>query len=308
MVKQLRGAFPILTTPCDKNGDLDLESLRNEVEWCIENGVDGFFLGNCSEMYAFSHEDRHRITETVIDAANGKATLAAGTMAGNTGEAVKLSKDAEDLGADAIFMHGPIQRAVGYRTLDSGVDIVEHYRRVDRAVDIPIVMYNTPMGAPGIMPPERLHNIIDACPGIKYMKTGEPTVPIYQRTIAAGVGEKVKILCGKSHMNFRFLMAYPKAVGFTACIASVLPAEHVEMWNYFRKGDYDKARETWMKKISPLVEIWFIGGAVNVRREALHQMGIIKTTTPIVPFAANAVLDDFHKKELREYLKLLGKL
>jgi len=308
MVKELKGVFPILTTPCTKKGDLDVGSLRNEVEWCIKEGVDGFFLGNCSEMYAYGRTDRNRIIETVVDAANGKTTVAAGCFAGNTDEAIELSKDAEDRGADAVFMYGPfILGGGGVLSSSLDVDIVEHYRRIDKAIDIPICAYNTPMGAPGIMQPEKLFEILDAAPGIKYLKTGETTVPMYLRTIESGIGERVKVICGKSHMNFRFLNAYPKAVGITACVASVIPAEHVEMWNYFKNGKIDKARETWIGKILPMVELMFIGRAGNVRKEALYQMEIIKSAAPVKPYST-VVCDDFHKKEINAVLKLLGKL
>ena len=303
MVKELKGVFPILATPCDEKGNPDLESLRNEVEYCLGNGVNGFFLGNCSEMYAFSHADRNRIIEAVVEESNGKVPVVAGCFASNTGDAVELSKDAEDRGVDAIFMYGPY--ILG--TSKPGVDIVEHYRRVDAAVDIPIVGYNTPQGAPGIMMPERLFEILEACPGIEYMKTGETTVQTFLRTIRSGIGDRVKLIAGKSHMNFRFIEAYPKVVGMSACIASVLPAEHVEMWSHFQKGDVDKARVTWIRKILPFVELMSIGGAKNIRKEALHQMGIIKNPSPAKPYST-AACDDFNRKELNAVLKLLGRI
>jgi 4-hydroxy-tetrahydrodipicolinate synthase len=304
MAKELKGVFPILATPCDEKGNLDLDSMGNEVEYCLENGVHGFFLGNCSEMYAFSHADRNRIVEAVVDASNGKVPVVAGCFASNTGDAVELSKDAEERGVDAIFMYGPY--ILGSGSMPS-VDIVEHYRRVDAAVDIPIVGYNTPQGMPGVMMPGRLFEILDACPGIEYMKTGETTVTTFLRTIRSGVGDRVKLIAGKSHMNFRFIEAYPKVVGMSACVASVLPAEHVEMWKHFQKGDVDSARVTWIRKILPFVELNSIGGAKNIRKEALYQMGVIKNPSLAKPYSTDSC-DDFHKKELNSVLKLLGRI
>lgn len=304
MVKELKGVFPILATPCDEKGNLDLNSMSNEVEYCLENGVHGFFLGNCSEMYAFSHADRNRIVEAVVDASNGKVPVVAGCFASNTGDAVELSKDAEERGVDAIFMYGPY--ILGGGSMPS-VDIVEHYRRIDAAIDIPIVAYNTPQGMPGVMMPERLFEILDACPGIEYMKTGETTVATLLRTIRSGIGDRVKLIAGKSHMNFRFIEAYPKVVGMSACVASVLPAEHVEMWRHFQNGDKDAARVTWIRKILPFVELNNIGGAKNIRKEALYQMGVIKNPSPVKPYSTDNC-DDFHKKELNSVLRLLGKI
>lgn len=308
MVKELKGVFVIPATPCDSKGDLDLESLRNEIEWCIENGVHGFFIGECSEIFAYSHTDRNRIIETVVDASNGKASIVAGTFADNTGNAVKLSKDAEDRGADAIFMVGNMMRGGYVYDPKTGIDIVEHYRRIDRAVDIPICAYNSPGGAPGLLPPEKLLEIFDACSGVEYIKAGETSVPLYLRTIEAGIGEKVKIITGKSHMNFRFLLAYPKAVGISGCIIACLPAEHVEMWNHFKKGDINKAREVWIKKITPFNDLMSMGGdRKDIRKEALYQMGVIKSSAPPKPYST-AIIDDFHKKELNAVLKFLGKV
>ena len=304
MARELRGVFPILATPCDGEGELDLESLGEEVEYCLENGVHGFFLGNCSELYAFSRTDRNRIIEAVVEASKGRAPVVAGCFASNTADAVELSRDAEDRGVDAIFTYGPYVLGGGPTT---SVDIVEHYRRVDAAVDIPILGYNTPQGMPGVMAPERLFEILDACPGMEYMKTGEPTVQGFLRTIRSGIGDRVKLIAGKSQMNFRFIEAYPRVVGMSACIASVLPAEHVEMWHHFQRGDVDAARATWIRKILPFVELASIGGAKNVRKEALHQMGIIKDSSPARPYSTIGC-DDFHRKELNAVLKLLGKI
>jgi len=304
MVRKLKGVFPILATPCDERGGLDLGSLGDEVGYCLENGVHGFFLGNCSEMHAFSRADRNRIVEAVVDASSGRIPVVAGCFASNTGDAVELSRDAEDRGVDAVFMYGPY--TLGGGSMPS-VDIVEHYRRVDAAVDIPIVGYNTPQGMPGVMMPERLFEILDACPGIEYMKTGETTVQSFLRTIGSGIGDRVKLIAGKSQMNFRFIEAYPEVVGVSACIASVLPAEHVEMWGHFQRGDVDAARATWIRKILPFVELASIGGARNIRKEALHQMGVIRNPSPARPYST-AGCDDFHRKELSAVLKLLGKI
>ena len=79
------------------------------------------------------------------------------------------------------------------------------------------------------------------------------------------------------------------------------------MWNYFKNGKIDKARETWIRKILPMVELMFIGRAGNVRKEALYQMKIIKSAAPVKPYST-VVCDDFHKKEINAVLKLLGKL
>ena len=92
-----------------------------------------------------------------------------------------------------------------------------------------------------------------------------------------------------------------------ACVASVLPAEHVEMWGHFQKGDVDAARVTWIRKILPFVELNNIGGAKNIRKEALHQMGVIENPYPAKPYSTDSC-DDFHKKELNAVLKLLGKI
>lgn len=303
MVKKLESVIPIITTPCTKNGTLDLPSLRNEVSWCIDKGVKGFFLGYCSELFAYDHRDRNKIIETVVDEANGKVSVAAGSFATNTNEAIQYSRDAENLGADAIFMFGPY-RSIGQS--DNSVDIVEHYRRIDDEVDIPICGYNTALGSPGVMTPEKVFEILDACPGIKYMKTGEPTVQLFLQSIELGLGDRIDVILGKSEMNFRFLKAYPDAVGMSACIASVLPEEHVEMWEVFKKGDVDEARRIWIRRILPFVDLMSSGGVVNIRKEALFQMGVIESSAPVKPYKT-AVIDDFHRRELNKVLRYLGK-
>jgi dihydrodipicolinate synthase/N-acetylneuraminate lyase len=93
----------------------------------------------------------------------------------------------------------------------------------------------------------------------------------------------------------------------SASIASVLPTEHVEMWGHFQRGDVDAARVTWIRKILPFVELPSIGGARNIRKEALHQMGVIRNSSPVRSYST-AGCDGFHRKELNAVLMLLGKV
>jgi dihydrodipicolinate synthase/N-acetylneuraminate lyase len=79
------------------------------------------------------------------------------------------------------------------------------------------------------------------------------------------------------------------------------------MWRHFQRGDVDAARVTWIRKILPFVELNSIGGARNIRKEALHQMGVIRNPSPARPYST-AGCDDFHRKELNAALKLLGKI
>lgn len=107
--------------------------------------------------------------------------------------------------------------------------------------------------------------------------------------------------------GFCVIEAYPKVVGLSACMASVLPIEHVEMWGHFQGGDIDAARSTWNRKILPFVELASIGGARNIRKGALHNMGVIRNPSPARPYST-AGCGDFHRKELSAILELLGKI
>jgi dihydrodipicolinate synthase/N-acetylneuraminate lyase len=307
--KELRGVVAILTkyAPCDEDGAFDEKSFRNHIKWLLRKGVHVIAF-NSGADFDYNDAERRRFTEIIVEEVNGKVPTIVGASAWDTETAIKRAKEVEKLGADVVFVTGPpTTRPLG---TNPPKDIVEHFRRLSDAVNIPIAFYNTPGGWPGIMPPETIRKIEEAAPRVQYMKAGEREMTEYMKTVEGLAGSKIKIIAGKSYYNFhQICYAWDKPnrpVGMSGYLTAILPSEHVLMWKAFEKNDIDKAREIWYSKILPLA-ILVYGREFGYNEsthpnEILKQMGIIKNAR--IPFTKVGP-DDYSKREVAKFLEQL---
>jgi len=305
--KEIRGVVAILTKycPCDEDGAFDEKSFRNHIRWLLRKGVHVVAF-NSGADFDYNDAERRKFTEIIVEEVNGRVPTIVGASAWDTETAIKRAKEVEKMGADVVFLTGPpLTRPLGNHPQK---DIVEHFKRVSNAVNIPIAFYNTPGGWPGIMSPETLRMIEEAAPRVQYMKAGERELSEYQKTVDGLAGSRIKIVAGKSYYNFHQLhYAWDKPnrpVGMSGYLTAILPTEHIMMWEAFEKNDIDKAREIWYSKILPLA-IMVYGREFGYNEsthpnEILKQMGIFKHSR--IPFTTLGA-DEYTKKEIGKYLE-----
>jgi 4-hydroxy-tetrahydrodipicolinate synthase len=136
---KLFGNFPALITPMTKDLEIDYQSLREFVDFQIENGVDGLLpCGTTGESATMTHEEHIKVIKTVVDQANGRVQVLAGTGSNSTSEAISLTKYAEDAGADAAMLICPYYNKPTQRGL------INHFKMIAEATNLPIVLYNVP--------------------------------------------------------------------------------------------------------------------------------------------------------------------
>lgn len=132
------GTGTALITPFAKDGSVDEEALRRLVNFQEENGVNTLIpCGSTGESAMMSYEEHLKVISIVVDEAK-KAKVLAGAGSNCTTEAVNLSKNAEDLGADGILSISP------YYVKPTQEGIFKHYEAIEAALDIPIIVYNIP--------------------------------------------------------------------------------------------------------------------------------------------------------------------
>lgn len=132
------GSMPALVTPF-KGGRIDEESLRALVEWQIENGSSGLVpVGTTGESPTLSHAEHKQVVEIVIAQAKGRVPVIAGAGSNNTTEAIELAVHAEKAGANAVLVVTP------YYNKPTQEGMYQHFKAVNDAVGIPIIIYNIP--------------------------------------------------------------------------------------------------------------------------------------------------------------------
>ena len=133
-----RGSFTALVTPF-KNGALDEKAFRDIVEWQISEGTNGLVpVGTTGESPTLSHDEHKKVVEWCIDQVDGRVPVIAGSGSNSTAEAIELSRHAEEAGADAVLIVTP------YYNKPTQEGLYQHYKAINDAIGIPIIIYNIP--------------------------------------------------------------------------------------------------------------------------------------------------------------------
>ena len=134
----LKGSITALVTPF-KDGAVDEEAFRALVAWQIAEGTHGFVpCGTTGEASTLSPDEHKRVVELCIREAAGRVPVVAGAGSNDTAEAVDLARAAERAGADGVLVVTP------YYNRPSQEGLYRHFKAINDAVGIPIVIYNIP--------------------------------------------------------------------------------------------------------------------------------------------------------------------
>ncbi len=145
---------PILTamvTPFGDDGRLDEEAAVRLMHHLVDHGSDGLVLcGTTGEAATLSDEEQLRVIELGVGEMRGRARIVAGVGSNDTRHAVHLTERATELRPDALLSVNPYYNRPNRR------GIVRHYEEVNRATDLPILLYNIPQRTGSDLPNELL--------------------------------------------------------------------------------------------------------------------------------------------------------
>jgi dihydrodipicolinate synthase/N-acetylneuraminate lyase len=310
--QEFEGVLSILSKfyPCDENGAIDEESYRRYIRWLIEAGVNGIGDNIGADFDYYSDAERLHMDEILIEEVNNCAMTFIGVSSWDMLTAVKRAKDAARIGADVIFFTGPpYDRPFAS---DPKKGMLEFFKRMCDAVDQPLAFYNTDEAWPGIMNNDLLMAIDDVVDRIVYVKAGTRELNTYKEMIDGLQSSKLRIIAGKSYFNFHQLnyawKMSNRPIGMGGYICSLLPKEHVAMWQAFKRGEIETARTIWLEKILPLADLLY-GTAFDyhekfIPMEVLKQLGILKSAR--IPQSIKPV-DEYMRGELGKALSYIRK-
>lgn len=135
----LQGSLVAIVTPMFDDGSLDLDALRKLIDWHIDAGTDGIVIvGTTGESPTVDVNEHCLLIKTTVEQVAGRVAVIAGTGANSTREAIELTRNAKELGADACLLVAP------YYNKPTQEGLYQHYVAVAAAVDIPQILYNVP--------------------------------------------------------------------------------------------------------------------------------------------------------------------
>ena len=146
----IKGSIPALVTPF-KNGALDLDTLKQLVDWHIEQGSTGLVpVGTTGESPTLSHDEHETVVAEVVKAARGRVPVIAGAGSNNTAEGIRLIRHAETVGADAALVVTP------YYNKPTQAGLIAHFTALHDCCTLPIIIYNIPGRSVVDMTPETM--------------------------------------------------------------------------------------------------------------------------------------------------------
>ena len=269
-----RGSMTALVTPF-KNGKVDEAAFRGHVDWQIAQGTHGLVpVGTTGESPTLSHAEHKSVVEWCINEAKGRVPVIAGAGSNNTNEAVELSRHAEKAGADAVLIVTP------YYNKPNQEGLYQHYKAINDAIGIPIIIYNIPprsivdMSVDTMARLYELKNIV----GVKDA-TGNIVRVSQQRQ---AMGPDFIQLSGEDATALAF-----NVHGGHGCISvssNVAPKACAEFQNASLSGDYAKAL-TYQDKLFPLHTALFVEPNPAGPKYALSVLGRMsdEVRLPMVP-------------------------
>ncbi len=262
----IHGSLVAIVTPF-QNGVIDEEALINLIEFQIENGTHGIVpCGTTGESPTLSHEEHEHVIELTVKTVNKRVPVIAGTGSNSTKEAIRLTRFAEQAGADAALL------VIPYYNKPTQEGLYLHFKHIAAQADIPIILYNIPGRAGVNMEPETIARLAGECKNIIGVKEASSSIPQASKILHL-CGMDFLVLSGEDALNFPLLAI--GARGFITVTANVAPADVAALYDTFAAGEFEKAKELHYKLL-PLNEALFIETNPIPVKAALSMMDKIK--------------------------------
>ncbi|MER2014184.1 MAG: 4-hydroxy-tetrahydrodipicolinate synthase [Methanobrevibacter sp.] len=263
------GTYVAMVTPLTEDKQIDEEGFRHNINYLIDRGVTGLVgAGTTGESATLNHDEHQEVIEILVDEVNGRVETIAGTGSNATSEAISLTKFAEDVGADASLIITP------YYNKPQQHALIEHYRAVSQATDIPIIAYNVPSRTGINMDVETIVELakIDNVDAVKEASGSVDKVSdIYRALQREGLEDDFNILSGEDSLTLPIM-----AVGGTGVIsasANIDSKRMVLMVDSILNDDYDRAFELHYEMLELIRALFIESNPVPVKT-AMNIMGL----------------------------------
>ena len=260
-----KGVFVAIVTPF-KNGKIDEEALRGLIDFQTAGGVDGIVpCGTTGESATLNHEEHDQVIRIAVDACKGKASVLAGTGSNSTQEAIQLSRNAKNAGADGLLQITP------YYNKPNQEGLYHHFSSIADAVDLPIVLYNVPSRTSVNMVPEtvvrlaKIKNIVGT-------KEASGSLQAISKIIH-NCGKDFTVLSGDDPLLWPILAIGGK--GVISVTANILPAKVAALCKAAAIGDIAGARSLHYELMDINDSLFIDTNPIPVKA-ALHLMGKIE--------------------------------
>lgn len=268
------GCGTALVTPF-KNGEVDYPALDRLVEDQIANGVSALIaVGTTGEPATMDWEEHLAVIRRVVEKADHRVPVIAGTGSNATSEAVYAAKHAAEFGADAQLVVTP------YYNKTSQAGLVAHFNAIADAATLPVIVYNVPARTGLNIGPEAMAKICEH-ENVIAVKEASPDIGQAMEKMRL-CGDKVDFYCGNDDLIVPTISFGFK--GVISVLSNVLPAETSRIANLALEGNYQEASALQLKLL-PFINALFSETSPIPVKAAMAKLGMLEDELrlPLVP-------------------------
>lgn len=285
----LKGSLVAIVTPMHADGTLDLASLRSLIDFHIDQGTDGIVIvGTTGESPTVDFDEHCLLIRTTVEQAAGRLPVIAGTGANCTREAIELTQQAKEAGADACLLVAPYYN----KPMQEG--LYQHFKAIAEAVDIPQILYNVP-GRTGCDIANDTTLRLAAIPNIVGIKDATGNIERGTDLLRRAPAD-FAVYSGDDASSLALMLL--GGHGTISVTANVAPKLMHEMCAAAFAGNLTLARDI-NRKLFPLHQKLFIEANPIPAKWVLAEMGLIKhgIRLPLTPLATQ------HHETLRDAMR-----
>ena len=266
---EIKGIIPPILTPMnnDEEQTINHAELRNQVERLLAGGVHGLFpFGTNGEGYILSMKEKEAVLETVVDQVKGRVPIYAGTGCISTADTIRMSKRAEELGADVLSIITPSFAVASQK------ELYDHYVAVAKHVSIPIVLYNIPPRTGNKLLPEtvaKLAKDVDVIMGAKDSSGDRDNLKAYI-DLTRDLDKKFSVLAGNDGNILCCLLS--GGAGGIAGRANLYPKTIASIYDKFIAGDIEGAQAA-QDAVTNIQRVFKFGNPNTIIKKAVAVMG-----------------------------------
>jgi 4-hydroxy-tetrahydrodipicolinate synthase len=279
----IKGSLVAIVTPMKANGDLDLNQLRQLIDWHVAEGTDGIVIvGTSGESPTVSVEEHCELIKVAVEQVNHRIPVIAGTGGNSTKEAIELTEFAKKVGADASL------QVVPYYNKPTQEGMYQHFKTIAEKVDLPVILYNVPGRTVADLSNATIARLAQV-PGIVGIKDATGNLErgsALLATLKAQGSTNFAVYSGDD-LTAIFLMLMG-GHGNISVTANVAPKLMAQLCAAATSGDLVKAREIQFKLLN-VHQMMFVEANPIPVKWALHQMGKMSEgiRLPLLPLSEN---------------------
>ena len=268
MMQVLNGSLVALVTPMMPNGDIDFNALDKIIDWHIKEGTNGIVsVGTTGESATVNFDEHIKIIKHTINYVDGRVPVIAGTGANSTSEALDLTMEAKNMGANYALIVTP------YYNKPSQVGLIEHYTKIADSIDIPQILYNVPSRTACDLLPSSVEVLSDHKNIIGIKEAVDIEERMKDLIKISNTNENFKIYSGDDPSFLKMLML--GGHGVISVAANIVPKYISEICSLCLDNKINNAQMV-NEKLTKIYDLLFIQSNPIPVKWMMYKMGLIQ--------------------------------